>query len=61
LSELQKKKDIVEICLFQGHIPVSPVVFYIAMDDCTLVTKSEFSRNLCEVKKCAFCEWRLLQ
>jgi len=54
LSELPKKKkkktSIAEICLFQGYVPVFPVAFYIAIDECTLATKSEVSRNHCKIK-----------
>jgi len=31
-------------------VPVSPVAFYIAIDECTLVTESEVSLNHCKVK-----------
>ena len=50
---ISKKKgggSIAEISLFEGYVPVSAVGFYIAIDECTLVTKFEFSRNLCKVK-----------
>jgi hypothetical protein len=48
------KKSIAEICPFQGYVPVSPVVFCIAIDECTRVTKFEFSRNLYKVKYVLF-------